>query len=222
MRPRDGRGRGRRVPRVRLLDGGAYLRPPNAKVDAIVDAVFASSTEARICGNARSVVDNPTAQEGVRLLDGGAYLRQRLLSVGEGLLGRCSSPRGRRVLRQGSRRRLLQRTQAVFACSAEARTCGQVLDECAPGLRPWCSSRARRRVFAASVRMHRRHAARSVVRPSLRLHNCPDATTPQPPPRTAARRDAGRARRARCPRCSSGSTSARARCGRARPARRRS
>ena len=129
--------------RVRLLDGGAYLRLVLDEVVPDQAIVFASSTEARICGihyaGFLGVMDT-----GVRLLDGGAYLR---LNVGAPPAP--SDAAGVRLLDGGAylrherRRGAVRRGRLVFASSTEARICG-------PSQRlssSWCRSL----VFASST-----------------------------------------------------------------------
>ena len=162
-------------PGVRLLDGGAYLRL-RALLHPVVRArrVFASSTEARICGKNGTPAAFPIAsvfasstearicgvridcacgsfQTGVRLLDGGAYLRRRddVLDV----LGGTD-----RVFASSTEARICGLAMAegadagsrVFASSTEARICGRLTLRWTLSWTP-CSPPRRRRVFAATL-----------------------------------------------------------------------
>ena len=141
-----------RSPGVRLLHGGAYLRRDVAGVVAarVALPVFASSTEARICGVAgpekptpklaacsppprRRVFAAGAGREGVcgvldrvRLLHGGAYLRHRIHSR-HAFYGRVfASSTEARICGEGSKGTGIRFGEApVFASSTEARICGR-------------------------------------------------------------------------------------------------
>ncbi len=109
--------------------------------------MFASSTEARICGAGDEIGRRPEVGR-VRLLDGGAYLRRKVPALpGRGRLG-CSPPRRRRVF------------AATRPSGGPKRSCGvRLLDggaylrlrapRRAHRPRRTCSPPRRRRVFAA-------------------------------------------------------------------------
>ena len=120
--PRDGR---RRLRRVRLLHGGAYLRLMDRRADDGVRHVFASSTEARICGT---------------------ELRRELQ---ESELGVFASSTEARICGQAMHSPATHRMIAVFASSTEARICGNTAST-APTDCSRCSPPPRRRVFAAN------------------------------------------------------------------------